>query len=346
MKRNVGARVTAVAVLALFTVFASARGLRAQGLLLTGYADFQADVTNIGSGNSDFFFDNHHFNLIGVGQLTENIFANAEIEYEHSGDEINLEYGYIGYTGIKNLKILAGKFIVPFGRFNKDLHPTWINKMVDRPHGFKNILPQTYSDVGLWVSGGAPVGMDGAHITYDAFVVNGLMGPNGGDIRGFRGVDREKRAGGRDDNKAVGGRLGLELPPEGFDIGGSIYFGNYSDDPAEKLDLLLLGADAAFRKNGLEIRGEVVTAQQDTAEAGGHLTKTGGYVQAAYLVTRNFEPVIRFSGREMPGSAMDNSRVAFGFTFYPSAGSAVRLDYLINDGADNDGIAAIFSTSL
>ncbi len=78
------------------------------------------------AGHSNFFFDNHHFNLILIGDLVKDLFVAGEVEYEHAGEEIALEYAYFGYTGIKNLRILAGKFIVPFGRFNKDLHPTVI----------------------------------------------------------------------------------------------------------------------------------------------------------------------------------------------------------------------------
>ena len=168
-----------------------------QGLMVTGYADFEANFTNIDdTDNSNFFFDNHHFNVILIGDLVKDLFVAGEVEYEHAGEEIALEYAYFGYTGIKNLRILAGKFIVPFGRFNKDLHPTVINKMPDRPHGFRNILPQTYNDVGLWVSGGAPLNMDGTRVVWDGFIVNGLMGDDGGDIRGGRGNDRESRSGG------------------------------------------------------------------------------------------------------------------------------------------------------
>jgi len=53
MKRIVGSPMAAAAALALFTVFPSARELRAQGLMITGYADFEAQVTNVGgNGNS------------------------------------------------------------------------------------------------------------------------------------------------------------------------------------------------------------------------------------------------------------------------------------------------------
>ena len=338
-----------VCTLALGALLATATGTSAQGLLVTGYADFEASFTNVGGdGNSDFFFDNHHVNLILIGDIFGDLFAAVEVEYEHAGEEIALEYGYFGYTGIKNLRIMAGKFIVPFGRFNKDLHPTFINKMPDRPHGFRSILPQTYNDVGLWVSGAAPLGSNGTRIVYDGFVVNGLMGADGGDIRGFRDNDREGRAGTRDDNKAVGGRVGLELGPQGFDIGVSAYYGNASDDDAAKLDLTLLGADAAFRSSGLEIRGEVVTARQEASPAvdpDGKMIKTGGYAQIAYMVGTRFEPVVRISAREMPDENQDQTRFSVGFNFHIGAASSARFAFHANGEktgfeSDNNNLVA------
>lgn len=356
-----GKRGIAVAFAAMIVMAAAGR---AQGLMVSGYADIEYHVTNLGSDNgTEHYFDNHHFNLIFLGNIIGDLFAAAEVEYEHAGEEIALEYGYLAYTGFKNIRLIGGKFIVPFGRFNKDLHPSWINKMVDRPWGFSNIFPQTYSDVGVWVSGGLPLGAGATRLTYDGFIVNGLLGDDGGDIRDFRDNDREKRTGTRDKNKAVGGRLGMEFAAQGLDFGVSIYNGNYANDSDEppsspgKLDLLLLGADAAFRRSGLEIRVEVVTADQDASAASGEcgtaatcsLSKTGGYAQVAYLIgTSNFEPVVRFSTRNMPQDSDDRSRYSFGINYYISAASAVRLNYHINSEksafkTDNDAIAAQFT---
>ncbi len=312
-----------------------------QGLMVTGYADFEASVTNVDADNSDFFFDNHHFNLILIGDLVKDLFVAGEVEFEHAGDEIALEYAYFGYTGIKNLRIMAGKFIVPFGRFNKDLHPTIINKMPDRPHGFSNILPQTYSDVGVWVTGTAPLNMTGTRVVWDGYIVNGLMGDDGGDIRDGRGNDRESRTGERDDNKAVGGRLGLELAKQGVDVGVSAYHGNFSNDAALDLNLTLIGADAAFRYRGLELRGEVVHADQEATA--GDLSKTGGYVQAAYFVTPKWEPVVRYSLRNFDGASDDMRRLSFGLNYYVAAASSVRVAYHKNMEetgfeVDNDAI--------
>lgn len=317
-----------------------------QSLMVNGYADFEAIVEGIGSDNKDFYFDNHHFNVTMIGQIYGDLFAAGEVEYEHAGEEIELEYGYFGYTGINNLRIMAGKFIVPFGRFNKDIHATWINKMVDRPNGFKDILPQTYSDVGLWISGAAAAG-SGNRFVYDGWIVNGLMGEDGGGIRDMRGADRDELAdGGRDDNKMVGARLGMDLAPLGVDFGASVQTGNYSDQSGQELTLTLLGFDAAARFADLELRAEVVRANQ--AATGGDLTKTGGYVQAAYRIAPKWEPVVRFSARDMPGESADRSRFSLGMNFYVSAASSVRVNYHLNSEAsgfatDNDAFAMQFN---
>ncbi|HSM15910.1 MAG TPA: porin [Gemmatimonadales bacterium] len=328
---------------ALAAVIVAPPPVLGQGLMVTGYADFEANFTSIDADNSNFFFDNHHFNLILIGDVVKDLYVAGEVEYEHAGEEIALEYAYFGYTGIKNLRIMAGKFIVPFGRFNKDLHPTIINKMPDRPHGFSNVLPQTYNDVGLWVSGTAPLNMGGTRVVWDGYIVNGLMGDDGGNIRDGRDNDRESRSGERDDNKAVGARLGLELAKQGVDFGVSVYRGNFSNDATLNLDLTLIGADAAFRHKGLELRGEVVHADQEATA--GDLSKTGGYLQAAYMVTPKWEPVVRYSMRNFDGESDDLSRLSFGLNFYVQPASSIRVAYHKNmeeSGfeVDNDAIVA------
>jgi len=336
----------------MVTALTGVDSLRAQGLMVTGYADFESQWQNIGAeGGSDFYFDNHHFNLVVLGNITDDLFAAGEVEYEHAGDEIALEYGYLGYTGIKNFRIMAGKFIVPFGRFNKDLHPSWINKMADTPLGFHNILPGTYSDVGVWLTGAFPLNREGgSRLTYDVFGVNGLLGEEGGDIRDFRdniGDETEEQVNGRDTNKAVGGRLGLEFLPQGFDVGGSVYTGNYSDNADVDLNLTMFGADAAWRGSGLEVRAEFVTASQETTT--GDLTKTGGYGQAAYAIHSRWEPVVRFSFRNMPGDELDQSRLSFGLNFYISSASAVRANYHINyekSGFETDNDAFVIAWTI
>jgi hypothetical protein len=339
-------RVLLAAAVVVISGLTTPQSAAAQALTLTGYADFEALFENVNSDNSKFYFDNHHVNFIAVGKITGDLFAAAEVEYEHAGEEVALEYGYLGFTGIKDVRIIAGKFIVPFGRFNKDLHPTPVNKLPGRPLGFSEILPQTYNDVGLWVNGAKALNDDNRFV-FDLFMVNGLLGGDGDGIRSLRDNDREKAEFGSDDNKAVGGRIGLEFPFVGFDIGGSVYTGKYAQDAADNsLNLTLVGVDASFQKEGFVLRGELVRASQEAT--GGKLTKTGGYLQASYMATPRFEPVVRFSARDMPSESSDASRLGIGLNYHIAAAGIVRVAYLLNMEKetfkkDNNGIVTQFT---
>ena len=348
MRKRLIAGIVSGVLTAIF--MGSPAGVLGQGLTVTGYADFEAVVNNVNADDADFYFDNHHFNLIMVGSLVDDLFAAFEIEYEHAGEEIAMEYGYFGYTGFDDVRILAGKFIVPFGRFNKDLHPTTINKIPGRPHGFRDILPQTYNDVGLWLSGASSFNDDGRFV-WDAYAVNGLLGDEGDGIRGMRDNDREKATFGRDDDKAVGARIGVEFPYTGFDVGTSIYTGKYAESAtAESLRLTLYGVDASYQTNGFTLRGEFIHATQQIT--GKDLKKTGGYVQASYMVGSRFEPVVRWSARNMPGGKQDDlGRFAIGASVYVTPAAAIRAAFIINSekngfDTENNGLILQFNVIL
>jgi hypothetical protein len=72
---------------------------------------------------------------------------------------------------------------------------------------------------------------------------------------------------------------------------------------------------------------------------GGDLIKQGGYGQVAYLVKGQYEPVVRYSTREMPGSAEDQGRLSFGFNYYITPASSLRFAYHLNmeeEGLETD----------
>lgn len=345
--RHVARLVLWSGVAAALLELGTASGARAQGLILTGYADLEAVAEDLGSGDAKAFFDNHHFNLIAIGNIIGDLFGGAEVEIEHGGAEIALEYGFLMYTGIPHARVTAGKFIVPFGRFNKDLHPSWISKVPGRPEGFSRVLPATYSDVGVLVSGGIPLGVGTLdRVTYDVFVLNGLQGDPGADIRGMR---PEGEPGDEEnDAKSVGGRLGLVLG-NGLDFAGSVYRGKYNQE--EGLYLTFVGADAAYYRNGFELRGEWVTALQDVV-GDDELTKTGFYVQGSYLVQDRVEPTVRFSWQNFPAAqelTRDLWRVEVGGSYYVSPSSSVRFYYRHNGERkadpepENDSVIAQFN---
>ena len=286
-----------------------------QGLIVTGYANME--YLNPQGGIQTF--DAHNLNLIFIGKLRGDLFAGGEIEYEHGGDAIALEYAYLAFMRWPQVNIVAGKFILPFGTFNVN-HPAWMNKVPGRPFGFDRVLPATYSDVGVLLRGGIAAGYL-SRVTYDAWWVNGLAGADGGDLRGMRDNNEDV-----DRNKFVGGRLGY-VARMGLDLGASIHTGKY--DPANDLSVTFFGVDAAFQKSGLEVRGEFVQANQDATA--GDLKKTGFYAQVAYLATSTIEPAIRFSQMEFPGASnRDVREISLGVSVYPSDFAALRVFGRIN----------------
>lgn len=301
-----------VAILLAGAVLAPAAA--GQGLIVTGYAN----IEYLNGQGAPATFDLHNLNLIVLGKLRGDLFAAGEIEYEHGGDEIALEYAYLAFTRFRYLNIIGGKFIVPFGTFNVN-HPAWINKVPGRPFGFDRVLPATYSDVGLLLRGGVEAGRL-SRVTYDAWAVNGLAGEDGGDIRDMRDNNEDL-----DRNKFVGGRLGY-VSRIGFDLGASVHTGKYLDPEGDVGDLSVtfFGFDAAFQKSGFELRGEFVQAEQESST--GDLTKRGYYAQASYLLLSNLEPAVRFSRMEFPGASdRDLQEISVGVSIYLSDFGALRL---------------------
>ncbi|MBI4541451.1 MAG: hypothetical protein HY705_00285 [Gemmatimonadetes bacterium] len=297
----------------------------AQGLMVSGYASeefewFQRTASASDPRTSRNYFDAQNFNLILLGQLRGDVFAAVEVEYEHGGEEIEFEYGYLAFTRWPSANIVVGKFLVPFGRFNADLHPAWVNRIPGRPLPNDAVLPVAYSDVGAMVRGAAPVGTSG-RVTYDVWGVNGLAGDAGGSIRDMRDnvVDV-------DNNIAVGGRLGF-VSSMGFDIGASAYNGTYNDE--DDLNLRILGVDASYRRGSLEVRGEWMSASQGATD-GDDLTKSGYYLLGSYLVRPAVEVAARYSAVEFPAESGDRARISVGLNLYPSDAAAFRFAYNIN----------------
>jgi len=280
-------------LLALGWALVRAPSASPQGLHVTGYGSVEF-LTQQGGKPT---FDAHNLNLILLGKLRGDLFAAGEVEYEHGGDEIALEYAYLAFTRVRYLNIVAGKFIVPFGSFNVS-HPAWINKVPGRPFGFDRVIPATYSDVGVMVRGGMPTGYL-SRITYDVWVVNGLAGDPGGDLRDMRDHNIDV-----DGSKFLGGRIGF-AGPIGMDLGASLHTGVYNDE--DELRVTLLAFDARFAHRGFELKGEFVQATQETTT--NDLKKRGVYLQASYLPVAWFEPTgvrplfaekLKIAGVEMP----------------------------------------------
>lgn len=273
-------------------------------------------------------FEQSTFALWAGIDITKNIEVISEMEFEPAGgeeqkiklDQARLTWDLIGLPASSTLKpeyvvpwglveegILSftfGKFYYPFGieRFS---YSGPVNKLVDRPSPFRQIIPGTYSDVGAKIHGLVPIHQEMA-LRYEVALTNGLAGP-------LRPPDREDRQNTDNNrNKQIGGRLGLSLT-DWLEIGSSAITGKYDNDNSQ--DVSYIGADARITYDKIkllsstteeifDLRGEYVFNHVNQPSTKKDLdldfSRDGWYVQAAYKFEFHkpflnyLEPVFRY----------------------------------------------------
>lgn len=322
----------------LFLVASLAQAEKAK-FIVTGYLDWtyiwsqEEDTTSIGT------FDLFHFNPIFLFQIEDKLMAEAEIEYEHGGDEIILEYAQLDYFLHDYVTITGGKFLIPFGVFNNKLHPSWISKVPGRPLADNHVVPVDWSEAGVMASGGIPIS-GYSKINYAVYMANGLGGEEGADIRDLRKEKSDEDL--VNNNKSVGGRLGI-VPIKEIEIGASAYTDKYDEATSPKLSLNLFGVDAEFHhKDFFELRGEFNQADQEVTDTSatdsvGFKVKRGYYAQAALKLSplevdllNSVELAVRFSGQDFGGEAADKWEVSPGVNYYVTNTGIIRLFYRFN----------------
>lgn len=272
--------------------------------------DADGTVTDKKDFNS---FEQSTFALWAGIDITNNIEVVSEMEFEPAGgeeqkiklDQARLTWDLIELPTFSTLKpehvvpwglvekgILSftfGKFYYPFGieRFS---YSGPVNKLIDRPSPFKQIIPGTYSDVGAKIHGLIPIYHEMA-LRYEAALTNGLAGP----------LSRDRENLDNNDNKQIGGRLGLSLT-EWLEIGSSVITEKYRHILLKKKashhneDMNFIGADARITYDKIkllsstteeifDLRGEYVFShvnQPSIKRRDLDFSREGWYIQTAY----------------------------------------------------------------
>jgi|JI9StandDraft_1071089.scaffolds.fasta_scaffold25542_3 hypothetical protein len=223
-------------------------------------------------------FDAAHFNPILGAHVSDAVSAEIELEVEHGGATIRIEYALVDVAITPAVGVRVGRFLVPIGRFNDTLHPSFRWPQVSRPLMFRDVVPAVWSEVGAQVRGHVDRGA--TRLDYAAYAVNGLgvHDPAAAPAEFIRSL-RENTV---DNNldKGVGGRLGLTLRKGEFGeavVGASAYSGAIDD--ARRLTIV--DVDAAIKLGALVVSGE---AAQTLVDAG-YYTR-GAYLAASYGVGR------------------------------------------------------------
>jgi len=323
------------------------------GFLLTGYGF--GGYTDSQRSNSSF---NAGFNPIFLWRLREDLLFEGEIEleFEDNATEVALEFAQISYLLNDYVTIGAGKFLNPSNYFIERLHPTWINKLPDRPITMVGATRlQANSQLGIQVRGGIPLGVTRGE--YSFYVSNGPS-INADGTLSFKDVNDSN------DSKAVGGRIGW-FPFAGFELGYGFETAGVTDpgNAANTLDVTTHVVDVNYTKNSkyilgtIDFRGQYADRQIDRSTA---LTfdnrSSGGYGQIAYRpglinlpYVRDLETVLRYDWINLPDAAIFNNekRWTVGLNYYVAASTMFKFAYQFDNkqGALDDNALLFQITS-
>lgn len=227
-----------------------------QGLSIGGYGEglyrtFSGDEPAEWDMLRAVFYFGYKFN--------ENWVLNTEVEFEHGGEEVGIEFAYLDYLNWEHVKVRAGNVLVPMGFLNELHEPTTYLGAL-RPDTERFLIPSTWHENGVGIYG------DLGPFDYRMYVVNGF------DATGFSAEEglREGRQGGSEalaEDLALVGRLDFVNVP-GLIVGGSAYAGDSGQDQAGIPDsgTTIYELHGEWKANGLWLRALAARADVDDVE--------------------------------------------------------------------------------
>jgi hypothetical protein len=234
---------------------------------------------NLGSSQGGIStFDNHHANLFFDSRFRPNLRGHVEVEYEHSGEEVEIDQAFLRWAVADELMLQFGRFYTPFG-IERFVWYSPTNALVSRPEPLRQIIPGNFYAQGLMALGTFRSN-DTVRFTYEAALSDGLGEDAAFDRRGSR-QNRNNNS-----ERAWSSRAGLVIWPW-VEVGTSYHGQQYSDDGL--LGLRFLGADLSARWRGWELRTEYVDAHVElpgiaaaTSAGASELLQHGWYLQLGY----------------------------------------------------------------
>ncbi len=278
-----------------------------RGYAHSGFEKFEEGSSFVGGSFNPIFLWQQSDRLLFEGEL--------EVELEDGTTRLGLEYANMSFILNKRAIIRVGQFLIPFGIFAERLHPRWINRLPSNPLGFthgEQVGPG--SALGVELRGGAPVGS--GKINYSVYVINGPTLNDGSVEPEEVGQLHYDNYEDNNDNKAIGGRLGL-LPfsNSSLEIGfsGQTAKVGARGTPYEDTQAWLYAVDLSMVHNITPLKGILdVKAQYNLTQVDRNTYTVGAetfrftnkntayFVQATYkpaFVSNKFFQKLEFAGR-------------------------------------------------
>jgi hypothetical protein len=266
-------------------------------------------------------------------RFNDRFLFNSEVEFEHGGEEVGVEFAYLDYRVRNDLTLRGGLVLLPMGLINEFHEPTVFLGAL-RPETERRILPATWRENGFGVLGAR------GPVSYRAYAVTGMNaeGFSASGIRGGRQNGIEALA----EDFAFVGRVDV-TPVNGVFVGGSLYAGNSGQKQFADVNVgTTIGevhgqaqirgwdARALYARVSLDDVAALNAARDLTGPSAIPGTMQGGYAQLGYNVlnTRStsvaLTPFFRF---ERVSTATSADYRTLGVELRPTTGVVVKTDY-------------------
>lgn len=326
--------------------------LNQKGLTVGGYAETHYNRAT----GENAKLDVHRVVMLFGYKFNERTQFITELEFEHV-KEIYVEQAFLQYTIADNVNLRAGLMLVPMGIVNEYHEPTTFNG-VERPSMDKSIVPTTWREIGLGISGK----YDDASLRYQVYMFNGFTSDNNGKFLGGKNGLRNGRQKGAEstmNNVNFSGKLDYYGLP-GLRLGLSGYFGRTQSDvaiedtPGADVGIAMIGLDARYAYQRFTARGQFINASiSDSKEyntlygsdLGSQLQ--GWYLEAAYNLLpmdkkqklfgfvryEDFDTHASTDGGLARNLNYDRNEWTLGLTYKVAPGADFKMDYQFKNNA-------------
>jgi hypothetical protein len=341
-------------------IYRTERGLSIGGYGELLYQNFDGNRDDgAASGRTDTFDVLRGVVYFGY-KFNDRWLLNTEIEYEHAGSEVAVEFAYVDYLWRPEVNVRGGLVLIPMGFLN-ELHEPTVFLGARRPDIENSIIPSTWREGGFGLFG------DLGPFTYRTYIVDSLRGAGftSGGLRGGRQKGNQAKA---EDFSWVG-RVDFTGVP-GLLVGGSAYIGDSGQDLKTAAGRNIAVGTEIFEGHlewkwrGLELRAMGVQASLDdvtdlnaalalTGDRSVGEKLTGYYAQLGYDVLagrggeRSLTPYARWetynTQDEVPAGfranpATDVESLTLGIAFQPIDQIVIKVDHQDYDNAAGTGV--------
>jgi hypothetical protein len=329
-----------------------------------GYGEMHYNNNEGGDDELDF-----HRLVIGLGyDFTDRIRLRSELEFEHGGSEIYLEYAYIDFDITDRFGLRAGSILLPIGYLNQNHEPPTFYS-VERPEIYRTIIPTSWMEGGFGLYAEPIDGLTlQAYATTSLNFNDGYMGDTGfsgsSGIRGGRQKVAEAVA-----NDFAGSARVQYTGVKGLRVGTSAFVGQTAQGDARvsKGLVSLIEADAKYTFEGIEIEGlvaaifnpeggDMTTAQRADGNIGAtdvigtrmfgfmvegayhvfhHVWKDAPFDLVAFVRYEQYDTNDQVAAGFVANPAFNRQTVTAGLSYLPVEHVAIKIDYALRDNGAN-----------